>query len=430
MSAIIQEIIGGASPSMDDIISRLGDRLPLLHDLHATPQDAGWHAEGNVLIHTRMVLDETYKILETDLVGISSESRAALVLGAALHDIAKPLTTREREIDGQVRLVCPRHEQRGRAYLALALIDCLPYGILDQVMSLTGYHNAPKLLVVRNKAAGDYRRLSRQVDLELVYWLEVADIRGRKCVDKAKQLEHLELFSLFAKEYQCWNRSQESAWDHAIRQALPNHPPATVDFVAARATLDAEEGLISTPEEAISKSFAYRDAYPEVVVMAGLSGSGKTTWITKNLADHEVISLDDIRTSLSSREDQQNNSKVLRIAKEKLREALRAKKRIVWDATSLRTDFRSGVIDLALDYGALVTIVAFLCPPEELARRNKARTNPVPPAVRLKQALGTQWPEVTEAHRFLTIDANGNLLAARGCLAGLPYNLENQNDVR
>lgn len=424
MSDIIHEIMGGASPSMDDIVVRLGDRLPLLHELEGTPQDAQWHAEGNVLIHTGMVLEEIYKLLANELAGISLERRAALILGAALHDIAKPKTTREREIDGRMRLVCPRHEQTGRAYLALSLIGCMPYPLLDQVMSLTGYHNAPKLLVVRNKGAGAYQRLRRVVDLELVYWLEVADMRGRECADKAEQLELLELFSMFAKEYKCWDSLASSAWSRTIGKQLTGYPLATIDFVTANAALDVAAGTISTPEEAIAKSFGYRDAYPEVVVTVGLSGSGKTTWIANNLADHEPVSLDEIRSSLSRREDQQNNSKVLRIAKEQLREHLRAKRRIVWDATSLRTDFRSGVIDLAMDYGALVTIVAFLCPSDELARRNKTRACPVPIAVRRKQALGAQWPEVTEAHRFLMIDGSGNLLAARGCPAGLPYGLQ------
>tara|TARA_R110002096_G_scaffold239101_1_gene430700 strand:- start:60350 stop:60637 length:288 start_codon:yes stop_codon:yes gene_type:complete len=95
MTGIIKEIIGGASPSMDEIVTQLGDTLPLLHDLQPTPQDAEWHAEGNVLIHTTMVLEETYALLATELPGICPKRRAALVLEAALHDIAKPLTTRD-----------------------------------------------------------------------------------------------------------------------------------------------------------------------------------------------------------------------------------------------------------------------------------------------------------------------------------------------
>jgi predicted kinase len=428
MSDILDNILQGASPSIDQIVRDLGDRLPLLHELEATPQDPEWHAEGNVLIHTGMVLNEAYELLATELRDISPERRAALILGAALHDIAKPLTTREREIDGRVRVVSPRHEPRGRSYIALQLAGALPYSVLDQAMAMTGYHNAPKLLVVRNKSAGDYRRLSRLVDMELVYWLEVADMRGRECIDKEEQLEHLEMFRLFASEYDCWQSSHENPWTPEIREALSTYPAATLDLVMASALNDHEEGKISTPEEAIARSYSYRDEYPELVVTVGLSGSGKTTWIGKQLGDHQVISLDEIRSSLSRREDQQNNSKVLRMAREELREHLRAKKRVVWDATSLRTDFRRAIVDLAKDYRALVTIVAFHCSQEELARRNKTRPNPVPSAARLKQLTSTQWPEISEAHRFLDVDGHGRLLAAHGCPGGLPYDLEGPDD--
>lgn len=256
----------------------------------------------------------------------------------------------------------------------------------------------------------------------------MADIRGRECADKKKQLEHLDMFRMFAEEYELWSTSKDDHWASAIGDALAEYPSSTIDLVMANATSDREAGAISTPDEAIAKSYGYRDAYPEVVVTVGLSGSGKTTWISKNLQDHQIVSLDDIRSSFSRREDQQNNSKVLRVAKEKLREHLRAKRRVVWDATSLRTDFRSAVIDLAVDYGALVTIVAFHCPPAELAKRNKTRAHPVNASVRLKQATSTQWPEVTEAHRFLDVDGCGKLLAAHGCHGGLPYGLEQASD--
>lgn len=428
MSEFIDKLLGGASPSMEDFVRELGGHLPLLHQLEGTPQDSEWHAEGNVLIHTGMVLDETYKLLDSDLRGLSSDPRAALILAAALHDLAKPLTTREREIDGRMRVVSPRHEERGRSCMALQLAGVVPHAILEQAMAMTGYHNAPKLLAVRNKGAGHYHRLARLVDLEQVYWLEVADMRGRTCVDKAQQLEHLEIFQMFAKEYGYWQAGDKGLWQDQIHSALGDYPDATLDLVMAHAHRDYEAGDISTPEEAIAKSYGYRDSYPEVVVTVGLSGSGKTTWIRKHLDDHEVVSLDDIRASLSRREDQQNNSKVLRIAKESLREHLRARRKVVWDATSLRKDFRSAIVDLAEDYGALVTLVAFHCPSDELAKRNKTRTNPVKASARLKQSTNTQWPERSEAHRFLNVDAEGELLAAEGCYGGLPYGLE-INDV-
>ncbi len=424
MSDVLADILAGGSPSMEQIVSGLGARLPLLHELENTPQDREWHAEGNVLIHTGMVLDELYTLLDTQLTGLSLAARAALLIAAALHDIAKPLATREREIDGRVRVVCPRHELRGRSYLALELAGALPFSILQQAMSMTGYHNAPKLLVVRSKSAGAYQKLSRHVDMEQVYWLEQADMRGRICHDKEAQLEHLEMFKMFSQEYSCWQTMREHRWVESVRDALSSYSPATIDLVMANAIRDSEAGTITVVEEAIAKSYGYREEFPEVVVPVGISGCGKTTWIQNHLADHELVSLDEIRASLSRREDQENNSTVVRIAKEQLREHLRAKRKIVWDATSLRTDFRSAVIDLAIDYGALVTIVAFHCPPDVLAQRNKTRKHPVPAAVRLKQATSAQWPEVSESHRFLDIDEKGELLRAQGFHGPLPYGVQ------
>lgn len=429
MSCILSEIVEGASPGMSEIVTRLGERLPLLHQLEQTPQDPIWHAEGNVLIHCNMVLEQLYSLLDTQLVGIKKEKRAALVLAAALHDIAKPLATQEREIDGRVRVVSPRHELRGRSYLALQLAGALPFDILESLMAMTGYHNGPKLLVVRNKDRGDYLRLSRYVDMQGVYWLEQADMRGRVCVDQEAQLEHLEMFKIFSQDYECWEEKNMYHWTSYLGVALRGYPGATLDFVTAKAMKDLESGSISTPEEAVAKSYGYRDEYPELVIPVGISGSGKTSWIARHLPEHKIVSLDDIRASLSRREDQENNSKVVRMARELLRVHLRAKERIVWDATSLRTDFRNQIIDLAKDYGALTTIVAFHVSPDELAKRNKTRQHPVSAGIRLTQSTRAQWPELSESHRFINVDSEGRVLSAHGFPSGLPYGLQGENSA-
>ena len=178
----LQAIYEGATPSMDECVEALGDRIPLLHQYKTTPQDSGWHAEGDVHIHTGMVLAETYRILETEAAHLSKDRRLSLILAALLHDIAKPLTTKKQDIKGITRTVAPRHESKGRSYLAVKLIDTqLPYHIVEEVLGLVGYHHQPKLLVVKDKPPGEYRRIARLADPELLYWLELADMRGREC---------------------------------------------------------------------------------------------------------------------------------------------------------------------------------------------------------------------------------------------------------
>ncbi|MFT4640450.1 MAG: HD-GYP domain-containing protein (c-di-GMP phosphodiesterase class II) [Verrucomicrobiales bacterium] len=76
--------------------------FPLIGQMVSTPQDAEWHAEGDVRRHTEWVLAEMHALLtkELETEDLDEETRTALILGAALHDIGKTLTTREQEMDG------------------------------------------------------------------------------------------------------------------------------------------------------------------------------------------------------------------------------------------------------------------------------------------------------------------------------------------
>ncbi|HPY39972.1 MAG TPA: hypothetical protein PLM98_05605, partial [Thiolinea sp.] len=108
----------GATPSFDECVAQLGAHLTLLLRFKDTPQDAEWHAEGDVHIHTGMVLNELYKILQTEAQHLQGAERQALILGACLHDIAKPLCTKSYEKDGRIRIGSSGHEAAGRSYLA------------------------------------------------------------------------------------------------------------------------------------------------------------------------------------------------------------------------------------------------------------------------------------------------------------------------
>lgn len=94
---------------------------------------------------------------------------------------------------------------------------------------------------------------------------------------------------------------------------------------------------------------------------------------------------------------------VIQLAKKRLREALAAKKKVVWDATSLRLDGRSAIVGLGHDYHALTTIVAFATPPDILFKRNKTRSHQIPNSVIEKQLDSLEWPTACESHYFTTI---------------------------
>ncbi len=415
---MIKEILEGATPTIDEFVAGLGEDIPLLKEYKSTPQDKEWHAEGDVHIHTGMVLDEAYKILATEADHLSKERRLCLILGALLHDIAKPLTTKEQEINSIVRTVAPRHASKGRSYLAPKLMSFdLPYWIIETTLGLVGYHHDPKQLVTKNKSPGDYQRISRLADPELLYWLELADIRGRECKDKEQQLEYVEMYGLFAQEYKAWKRfgAEYQAWQNYFNQELAEYDQDTRNLVFSNAINRWEAGIIFSPEEEIARSYSYRNSFPRVVLTFGISGSGKSTWIAQNVPDYKVISLDNLREKLAkSRRDQSQNSKVVQLAKDELKKSLRNHGKIVWDATNLRRDFRQQIINISHKYGALVTLIIFHCSEQVYFERNRQRRHSIPENVLLKQLQQIEFPEIDECDRIIIVDEIGNTVANYG----------------
>ncbi len=407
-----------ATPSIDEFIEQLLETLPLLGQLKDTEQDPEWHAEGDVYIHTRMVLNELYALLDSSAAHITGERRQALILGTLLHDIGKPACTRRREIRGHERVIASRHENFGRSYLAYKLMDLdLPYSVVEQILGLVGEHHMPKLLVIKGREIGEYLALSRRANCELLYFLEVADMSGRHCPDKAQQLEYLELFKMFCQEYQLWGIKTRAydQWLNHFSTELESFDPQTQDFILGNAIKDREKGLISTPEEAIARSFGYRNSYAEVVVMCGPSGAGKSSWIKKNIGDYHLVSLDDIREELTGdRANQKMRGQVLHEATDRFKHHLRSHHRVIWDATNLRYDFRSQIYDLAYAYQALVTLVVFQQPEAKFYQGNRNRQHAVPENVLQRQLETMQWPPVDEAHRVLVIGEDHEILRFSG----------------
>ncbi|WP_199609641.1 AAA family ATPase [Flocculibacter collagenilyticus] len=402
------------TPDFDECVSFLGSYFPLLHEFEGTEQDKVWHAEGNVAIHTNMVLGELYKLLSSEASHIQGVQRQILILAALLHDIAKPITTRRKDISGIERVVAPKHEEVGAGYLATRLIALpLAHKSIITIIGLVGFHQVPKLLVVRNKDYNDYFNLSLNADLALLYWLEMADMKGRYCDDLDAQLDLLAQFKLFAEDYDLWQVNDPTESQLKRIQVKPSHYEQT--FLNGYAIKQLASGQISTIEEATAKNYELSQHYCHLFIMCGISGSGKSTWIENNLDGFEVISLDEIRKALNGkRECQKNRGQVLQLAKSRLKSALANKRNVVWDATNIRKDFRSVICQLGENYGALITIVAFQLTEKYLRANNQHRKFAVSDSVISDQINKLEWPWVTEAHRMLIIGEKGKELYKYG----------------
>lgn len=414
VSAWLASLAGTATPDIEECISVLGDQIGWLHKLKNTEQDAQWHAEGNVHVHTNMVLTELYTLLADSANHIVGEERQALVLSALFHDIGKPVRTRRYEIDGQIRIGAPKHAYYGASYLAFKLTELdLDFATIWTILGLVAEHHTPKLLVTKNKSRSHYLKHARQVNTELVYWLEVADIRGRECPDPEHQLQCLEEFRMFAEEYRVWGT--ESDVRSVLSPLLCDLNDPVQDYVYAHAIKQLESGKITMAEEAIATTYEHRENHPHVIVLCGPSGSGKSTWIQKNYSDYAVVSLDDLRDKFNGdRSSQKNRGQIIQHAKEQLRIALRSKGKVIWDATNLRQDFRSIICTLSTDYHALVTLAVFLMPESQIERKNRERKNSVPDDVLKNQIARYQFPLLDEAHQYMVLDGNGEVVYRSG----------------
>jgi tRNA nucleotidyltransferase (CCA-adding enzyme) len=155
------------------------DRLfPELKALVGCEQEPEWHPEGDVWVHTLMVIDQARQRIDD----LDRSDRITVMLAAVTHDFGKPKTT--AFLDGRIRSL--NHEEEGVAP-ASAFLDRLNIHTIDgndvrrQVLGLTAQHLKPGMLFkVRHELTdGAFRRLAQKVDLELLARVAKSDCLGR-----------------------------------------------------------------------------------------------------------------------------------------------------------------------------------------------------------------------------------------------------------
>lgn len=175
-------LLRAARPSLGFELARnLGVTARLFPELEALagcPQEPEWHPEGDVWVHTLMVIDQA----RTRIDDLDYPCKAALMLGAVCHDFGKPATT--AFIDGRIRSL--EHEPMG-VPPAARFLDRLNVHTLDgydvrfQVLGLTAHHLKPGAFYKMRDTVTDgaFRRLAQKVDLELLARLAKSDCTGR-----------------------------------------------------------------------------------------------------------------------------------------------------------------------------------------------------------------------------------------------------------
>jgi putative nucleotidyltransferase with HDIG domain len=338
--------------------------------LEPCPQDPIHHAEGNVWIHTKMVLDTLVSLPAWR--ALVEKDRAAVWLACLLHDVAKPATTKEEEGG---RVTAKGHSRAGEMLARRLLWELdAPFALREMVCGLIRYHQIPFYLIERDDAQRMAAELSFACPANLLALVAEADIRGRICNDLQRILDNIELFRAFCAEEGCLDRPRAFASDHT----------RVVYFRSQGRSPDV---------------LAHDDTKCEMVMMCGLPGAGKDMYVRTHLAGLPIVSLDDLRAEMDV-DPADNQGAIVQAGRERVREHLRRGEDFVYNATNVNRQRRGPILQLAADYGARVRIVYVEAPWATLLAHNRARQGRVPEAVIRRVSERWEVPSLLEAHRM------------------------------
>lgn len=345
-----------------------------------THQNLAWHGEDDVWTHTQMVCGELVKLDSYRM--LERRKQQEVFLAALFHDIGKiPCTKQEDGI-----WISPNHTSVGakmaREFLWLEYGFCGKQDLQEfreTICNLIRYHSVPMHILEQERP--EYRlikiaangALAPDFSVGLLSILVEADMRGRICKDTENALETVEIGRELAMEFGCLE--------------TPVYFPNAFSEYAylSGGNIQPGQGL-------------YDNTWGEVILLSGLPGTGKDTWIKQHGANRPVISLDELRKQMkiSPTEDQ---TAIIYAAREQAKEYLRKKVSFIWNATDLTPMIRGKQVRLFEGYHASVQIVFLETEWEEQLRRNQARKEIVPQTAIGKMLRTLVLPERFEAHR-------------------------------
>ena len=246
----------------------------------------------------------------------------------------------------------------------------------EAVCLLIRYHTSPLHVIDAKRPETGLLRLASNGELAPLFTfrslclLAQADRLGSVADDNPEQLEKIALGRELAREAGCFDGPYPFASPHTQRRLF------------AGGQVWKDQAL-------------YDDTWGEVMLLCGLPGTGKDTWIRDNHPGLPVVSLDDLRLEMDV-EPTDNQGRVIQAAKERAKALLRRKQPFIWNATSL-TSRRAQQVDLFESYRARVRIVYLETAWDENLRRNASRPDAVPEGVVCGMLDKLEPPERFEA---------------------------------
>lgn len=359
------------------------DLFPALIELKTTPQDAYYHAEGDVWTHTKMVCQALIDCEE--YAQATERDKFVMFYSSLFHDISKPPTTKHED-DG--RITSKGHSKRGSVDTRILLWkNEVPFDIREDIVNIVATHQVPFFAFADdpNKTGQNkpYRspeyiahQLSWQLPLNLLIAVAKADMIGRHYVGKQDCLDDIDLFKELALEQNCLYQPKD-------------FPDDVTRMKYFRST-----GAIS-PEYPF-----YKETGSEVIVLSGLPAVGKNTWVENNAKGLEILSFDDAKEALGLVQGD-NVGEAVHMVIDRAKELLRRKEPFVWNATHLSQQMRDKTLDLLYNYDAKVKLVYLEAPEDEIKKRNNLRDSTLPNSKIDEMLFKWEVPTKLEAHEVI-----------------------------
>ncbi len=358
--------------------------FPFLKPLDDTPQDPRFHTEGDVATHTQMVWKELRQL--PDFQQLDKIEQTMLLWAAVFHDAGKAECTRHEE-DGAIT-------SRGHAKRSVRLLrhhlwkepQLWPQDLAkrESMLALIRWHGATVHFLNLPSPEDRVVTLSHACPLHLLSLLVEADMMGRICQhpsDQEKGLQTNRLFCATADELGCLQHPWSFSSNHARWSFF----------------------------DRLGSDHAYQafdDTKFEVILMGGLPGSGKDTWIEQNLPELPVVSLDELRKEMKI-SPTDNQGAVIQAATSAAKTHLRRGESFIWNATNITEPLRRKLIRLFADYGARTRLVWLEADRSTLVARNRQRDKKqVPISVIDRLHAKLDFPSLSEVHRLEIIQSS------------------------
>lgn len=347
---------------------------PILLQLEKIDQNPIYHAEGNVLNHTRLAVEKL-----VDINNFTDRQTSTIVFLAVLfHDIGKLVTTKEE--DGIFS--SNGHSAKGARMIREILWDfdgesSIPWNVRESVATMALLHMLPFYFLEKEDPLYSVCASSYTIKNADLITLARKDAQGRICDSNKESMDMVDLFLGFCAEEACLVEPRKFLSDHARFLYFFEHK--------GHPNLDR-----------------YFDKKGTAHIMSGLPGAGKDYYIRKNLANLPVVSLDDIREETDTSFGD-NQGKVMNLAKDRCKELMRAHDNFVFNATNFIKPTRARWIRLFRQYDYEIEIHYIEPPFATLMKQNLNREKPVPEGIVREMFKKLEPPTLLECHKLYLI---------------------------